>query len=48
MIFQTSKKEDTMNQPNAERVYQVLVRIIERRYNVKIEYILATPGSTNQ
>ena len=37
-----------MNQPNAERVYQVLVRIIERRYNVKNEYILATPGSTNQ
>ena len=26
--------------PNAEIIFQTLVRIIERRYEVKIEYIL--------
>ena len=30
--------------PNAERVYQVLMRIIERRYDVHIKYILDAPG----
>ena len=32
------------SKPNVERVFQVLTRILERRYDVKIEYILETPG----
>ncbi len=29
-----------MNTPNPERVYAVIASILERRYNVKIEYTL--------
>lgn len=36
------------SQPNAERVYQVIARIIERRYEVKIEYILKARGQTQE
>lgn len=32
------------SKPNAERVFQVLTRILERRYDVKIKYILEAPG----
>ena len=28
------------NLPNPERIYEVIVAILERRYNVKIEYTL--------
>lgn len=28
------------SKPNAERIFQTLVRILERRHEVKIEYIL--------
>ena len=28
------------SKPNAERIFKTLVRILERRYEVKIEYIL--------
>ena len=28
------------SKPNVERVFQVLIRILERRYDVKIQYIL--------
>ena len=30
--------------PNADRVYKVLMRIIERRYDIKIKYILEPAG----
>ena len=30
--------------PNVARVFDTLVKIIERRYAVKIEYIVETPG----
>jgi hypothetical protein len=32
--------------PNVARVFDVLVKIIERRYDVKIEYIVETPGQS--
>lgn len=31
------------SKPNAERVYQVIMRILERRYDVKIDYVLRPP-----
>jgi hypothetical protein len=34
--------------PNAERVFRVLTKIIERRYDVKIEYILEDPGHSGR
>ena len=30
------------SKPNPERIYATIVRILERRYGVKIEYILKT------
>ncbi len=30
----------TTNLPNPERIYEVIVAILERRYGVKIEYTL--------
>ena len=30
--------------PNADRVYEVLFRIIERRYDIKVKYILEPAG----
>ena len=31
--------------PNPERIYSTIVAILERRYNVKIEYTLTTKGA---
>lgn len=30
--------------PNAERVYQVITKILQRRYDINIEYVLESPG----
>lgn len=30
-----------MNQPNPERVYAVIASILERRYNIKIDYVVS-------
>lgn len=35
-----------MKTPNPERVYAVIASILERRYNVKIEYELKRKGDT--
>jgi hypothetical protein len=34
--------------PNVDRVFQVLTKIIERRYDVKIKYILEAPGQSGR
>lgn len=34
-----------MKKPNPERVYAVIASILERRYNVKIEYVLLPKGA---
>lgn len=31
--------------PNPDRIYSTIVAILERRYNVKIEYILEPKGA---
>lgn len=33
-----------MKTPNPDRVYAVIASILERRYNVKIEYAIETKG----
>lgn len=33
-----------MKTPNPDRVYAVIASILERRYNVKIEYVIETKG----
>ena len=30
-----------MNTPNPDRVYAVLASILERRYNIKIDYVVS-------
>ena len=35
-----------MKTPNPDRVYAVLASILERRYNVKIEYTVKTGGKS--
>lgn len=37
-----------MKTPNPDRVYAVIASILERRYNVKIEYELVPKGDTNE
>ena len=36
-----------MNTPNPNRVYAVLASILERRYNVKIDYVVKPKGDKN-
>lgn len=33
-----------MNSPNPERVYAVIASILERRYNIKIDYVVKPKG----
>lgn len=33
-----------MKTPNPDRIYAVVASILERRYNVKIEYVVETKG----
>ena len=37
-----------MKTPNPDRVYAVIASILERRYEVKIEYVVETKGVNHE